>query len=417
MNNPPSNWQETAALIRFKAVNHIEEHVRRGEVLAQALREASLCPWPDDTGRCYAPRTLEDWWYAYQQGGFEALKPQPRADRGASKVIDAQTGQWLIEQVCTHPNIPVKVLYEHWSEQGKKLAPLRSVYRYLKRHGYDRAALRAGRLETGPTKAFEAPHVNDLWMVDFSPGPKIRENQQVLSPQLCVIVDDCSRLIPFAAYYQKANTEAFLNTLKEAVLRRGLPHKLYTDQGKPFVNGHAKIVCANLGVRLLHAKPYHAWSKGKCERLIHTIQRGFESALRIEGNQARSLEELNAKFSGWIQTVYHQRVHSSTGITPEGRYQQQLAQIRKLDADPFDIEHLFYTRKERTVRKDGTVRIDSKLYEVDLSLRALRIELRFDPFTRRRIEVWHQDRFVGLANPVNLQLNSQNGGGRDYEKH
>jgi transposase InsO family protein len=407
---------QQVALIRFKAVNHIEERVRNGCPLALALREAALCPWPDDQGRCYAPRTLEDWWYAYKRGGFPALVSAARSDCGTCRVIDAETGQWFIDQVCRYPHIPVNVLYAHWGQQGKTLAPIRSVYRYLERHGYDRASLRAGRLDGGPTKAFEAPHVNDLWMVDFSPGPKIRDNDLPLAPHLCVIVDDCSRLIPFAAYYRKADTEAFLQTLKEAVLRRGVPRKLYTDQGKPFVNQHAAIVCANLGIRLLHAKPYHAWSKGKCERLIQTVQHGFESTLQIEGNQAHSLEELNAKLSGWIQTVYHQRVHSSTGMTPEARYQQHLPRLRKLDLEPFGIDALFYTRQERTVRKDGTVRIDSQLYEVDLSLRALRVQLRFDPFNLRRIEVWHQDRFAGLAQRVNLQLNSQTGGAHDYQK-
>jgi hypothetical protein len=39
-------------------------------------------------------------------------------------------------------------------------------------------------------------------------------------------------------------TASFLDCLKQAVLRRGLPLKLYTDQGKPFVGTHARIVCA-----------------------------------------------------------------------------------------------------------------------------------------------------------------------------
>jgi hypothetical protein len=167
---------------------------------------------------------------------------------------------------------------------------------------------------------------------------------------------------------------------------------------------------------LLHAKPYHAWSKGKVERLIQTIQRGFESTLQILGNQAKSLESLNEKLSKWIQTTYHQRVHSSTGLTPEARYHQDLPQIRKLDLDPFGVDHLFYTRIKRTVRKDGTVRIDKKLYEVTLSLRALRVELRFNPFTLSRIEVWHQGAFICLARPVNLQLNSETGGSQSYEE-
>ena len=416
MNNTQSNDPLTVALTRFKAVNTIEEQVRKGVELAQALREASLCPWPDETGRCYAVRTLEDWWYGYQKVGFSALEPERRSDRGSFRAIDADTGRWLIEQVCQYPKIPVKALYGHWAQEGKALPPLRSVYRYLKRHGYDSKTLQAGRLDTGPTKAFAAPHVNELWMVDFSPGPRIRPAEgAALSTQLCVIIDDCSRLIPFAAYYPKGNTEAFLDTLKESVLRRGLPIKLYTDQGKPFVCQHAHIVCANLGIRLLHAKPYHAWSKGKVERLIQTIQRGFESTLRIEGHQAKSLEDLNEKLSKWIQMTYHQRVHASTELTPEARYHRDLPKIRKLDLDPFGVDHLFYTRIERTVRKDGTVRIAKKLYEVDLSLRALRVELRFNPFTLSRIEVWHQEALRGLARPVNLHLNSETGGSQSYE--
>jgi len=143
---------------------------------------------------------------------------------------------------------------------------------------------------------------------------------------------------------------------------------------------------------------------------------GFESTLRIEGNQAHSLEALNRKLSKWIQMTYHQRVHASTGITPEARYHQELSTIRKLELDPFGVEHLFYTRIQRTVRKDGTVRINKKLYEVDLSLRTLRVELRFDPFTLHHIEVWHQDAFTCLARPVNLNLNSETGGSQSYEE-
>jgi transposase InsO family protein len=117
----------------------------------------------------------------------------------------------------------------------------------------------------GATKCFEAPFVNDLWMTDFSPGPYLQpsEGGKAVPTFLCVIIDDHSRLIAYAAYYLRADTQAFHQTLKQALRRRGLPAKLYTDQGKPFTNDHTRIVCANLGIRLLHAKPYHAWSKGK----------------------------------------------------------------------------------------------------------------------------------------------------------
>jgi len=151
MKTTQPNDPQTVALTRFKAVNAIEDHVRKGWALAEALREVSLCPWPDATGRCYAVRTLEDWWYDYRKDGFGALEPQRRSDHGSFKAIDADTGRWLIEQVCQYPTIPVKVLYDHWKQEGKALPPLRSAYRYLQRHGYDRKALLAGRLDTGPT--------------------------------------------------------------------------------------------------------------------------------------------------------------------------------------------------------------------------------------------------------------------------
>ena len=106
-------------------------------------------------------------------------------------------------------------------------------------------------------------------------------------------------------------------------------------------------------------------------RTIQTIQQGFEITLRLAGNAAHSLEKLNTKLSAWIQTVYHQRPHSSTGQSPEYRYQQAAPSLRQWD-ERDEIEPLFYLRLERTVRKNGTVRLDGDLYEVPLSLRALK---------------------------------------------
>ena len=229
------------------------------------------------------------------------------------------------------------------------------------------------------------------------------------------VVDDHSRLIPYAAYYARADTQAFLDTLKQAVRRRGLPRTLYTDQGGPFTCDHTRIVCAQLGIRLLHAKPYHSWSKGKVERLIHTIQADFEAGLRLPGQAVDSRADLNAAFARWIQGVYHPRVHSATGMSPEARYQRGAHLVRPLAAD-LDLEPLFYTRLTRTVRRDATVRIDNQLYEVDLCLRSLPVILRFDPFKRDRIEVYYHGTSFGLAQRVNSHLNSQIDGSRHYEK-
>jgi putative transposase len=176
-------------------------------------------------------------------------------------------------------------------------------------------------------------------------------------------------------------------------------------------------VCANLGIRLLHAKPYHAWSKGKVERVFLTLQQGFESMLRLPGMGVGSLRELNEKLWRWIEEIYHGRVHSSTGLKPSERFVAGLqgAAVRKLEP-ALDLESLFYARATRTVRKDGTVRLEGVLYEVDLSLRGFTIELRFDPYKLDRLEIYHRGKPQGLARRVDLHLNSQLGGSRYYDR-
>ena len=400
------NRKNEVALRRFAAVSFIEQKVREGFGVVQALRLAALRPWPDENGTYSSARTLEDHWYAWKSGGFAALQPKKRDDEGTFRKLPIEIGQWLLSEVSQHPEIPLTVLYERWTKARQELPSLRTIYRFLRSKGYDATSLRRGRLETGPAKAFEAPFVNDLWMTDFSPGPKLNIDGKVLTTHLCLILDDHSRLIAYGAYYLTADSYAFHQTLKQAVQRRGIPYKLYTDHGKPFTSKHTQIICANLGIRLLHARPYAAWSKGKIERCFYTLQQGFESTLKLPDNRAQSLEELNAKLTHWIQTVYHLRPHGSTGISPQLRFAQAAGGLRHLDAS-LELESLFFTRIERTVRKNGIVRIDDRLYEVDLSLRSLEVQLRFDPYSMSRIEVYYRGNACRLARLVDLHLNSQ----------
>ena len=408
MDNLQPKPKEHLALMRFEVICHIKTLRQEGLPLSECLRVTASRPWPEPAGPYYSVRTLETWWYDYAKSGYSGLKGKAsRRDAGTSRSIDEETGLWILDKIRANPRTPLSVLHRHWQEHGHRLPSLSSVRRFLIARGYDRRSLDAGRLEGGPQKAFEAPAPNDLWMVDFACGPTLRgPDGKAIPCWLCVILDDHSRLIPFAAYYPAGDTAAFLDCLKEAVLRRGLPLRLYTDQGKPFVNHHARIVCANLGIRLLHAKPYHAWSKGKVERLIRTIQGDFEATLRLEGEQVHSLAELNAAFSRWVAGVYHHRPHGSTGMSPQERFSRAGHPLRTLE-EPERIDPLFYTRIERTVRKDGTVTVGRILFEVDLSLRALKVELRLDPLRMDRVEVWHNDSFQGLARKADLHLNSR----------
>jgi transposase InsO family protein len=415
---PPS---QALALERFALIAKLQDLVRQSFPLAVALQQVSACPitLPKGTQRLVARRTIEDWWYDYQHRGFAALAPKGRTDKGQPWLLSAEQQKWVRAQTQAHRAVPVKVLYRRWREQDPQLPSLNTLYRFLREHQLHTKARRQQLAQPvgGASKSFEAPLVNDLWMVDFSPGPLLSggAHAKALATWLCVIIDDHSRLIAYGAYSLRADPQAFHQTLKEARRRRGGPTKLYTDQGAPFTCDHTRVVCASLGMRLLHAKAYHAWSKGKCERVLFTIQQDFEAALRLPGPAAGTLDELNAKFSLWLQTVYHPRVHSSTGRSPVDRYQRGLHLVKTLDPH-LNLDQLFYHRVDRTVRRDGTVRLGNTLYEVDLSLCALAVQLRFDPFVLDRIEVYYRGHSYGLAKRVNAPLNSQLPGGASYEQ-
>ncbi len=411
--NHTPNPAEMLALERFGLITRIQDALHQKIPLGQAIQQvASAHIQP------LSPRTLEDWWYAYKKGGFAALHPKARCDRGHSRKCSPEQKKLIVEQVQANPRIPLTVLYRQWIQNDRLFPSLTTVYRILEQHHLNHKQRRSGIFPSmsGPTKSFEAPFANDLWMVDFSPGPFLRsaDGAKAQGTHLCLIIDDHSRLIPFAAYHASADTQAFHQTLKQAIGRRGLPLQLYTDQGGPFTNDHTKIICANLGIRLLHAKPYHAWSKGKVERMFRTVQDDFENSLRLPGQAVFSIEQINARFIRWLQEIYHPRVHSATGLSPEERFSKHSHQLRPLDPH-HDLDRLFYMRLKRVVRKDGTLRLDNQGYEVDLTLRGLEVELRFDPYGKDRIEVYHREQSFGLARPINLHLNSQLHNRHNYE--
>jgi len=265
--NASKSRAEAIALARFGLVSRIQELLRQPVPLKVALDTvASSSPLELEGKSELVPRrTLEDWWYAYQRGGFAALHPKGRSDRGVPRVLTPEQERHILEQVKAYPAIPVKVLYRQWKEADPKLPAISAVYRALQRQSLDQRSRRylVRQAIGGPTKAFEVPWVNELWMVDFSPGPflALPGQKKSVATQLCAILDDHSRVVAHAAYYLSADTRSFHQSFKQAIQRRGVPRKLYTDQGGPFTNDHTRVICANLGIRLLHAKPYHAWSK------------------------------------------------------------------------------------------------------------------------------------------------------------
>lgn len=63
-----------------------------------------------------AAETLRDWLHDYRLGGFDALYPKPRADRGQPRRLPPQAAELLIALKTEHPAWPVRQVIEHARE-------------------------------------------------------------------------------------------------------------------------------------------------------------------------------------------------------------------------------------------------------------------------------------------------------------
>jgi putative transposase len=414
--NQPSD-SDALALVRHAAATWIQEALAQNFTLARATALASERTWGDKT---YSASTLESWYYLLRNEGFEALRRQPRKDKGSRKALSPEACQALLEWRQKYPQLTIKVLVRQLITQGTLQAgtfSLPSVYRFLAAHQLDARSIKhqPPSVPSGPTKAFECALANQLWMTDMMFGPTLKlAAGQVIQTRLFALLDDCSRLIPHAQYYGSEKLCWFLDCFRQGLARRGFPEKLYTDRGKIFTSHHLQIVCANLGVRICHARPFAAWSKGKMERWFRTLQMDFEARLIIE--PVHTLAELNVRLWRWIESEYHQRPHSAlAGQTPAERFTQRAVHLRTADSQT-DWEALFLSRVERRVRLDATFSLGNQLWEVPLQLRGQLIQVRFDPFGWRRVEIWWQDKYVEQARRCDKQLNSKTYTDRDYER-
>ena len=71
------------------------EHGDRTAYFAEAAARHHVMP-PDGRIVRLSARTIESWFYLYKRGGFDALVPDARADKGTSRVIGADLADLVV---------------------------------------------------------------------------------------------------------------------------------------------------------------------------------------------------------------------------------------------------------------------------------------------------------------------------------
>jgi putative transposase len=248
-----------------------------------------------------------------------------------------------------------------------------------------------------PPKAygrFEASERNELWTGDALHGPKVAGRKAYL----LAFIDDFSRALPGHRWTAAEDTVRLEAALRSGLACRGVPRAILVDRGSAFVNSQFLRACASLGIRLVHASPRAAATKGKIERFFRTVRAQFLVEVDARGG-VDSLAELNELFTAWVEVVYHRAVHSETKVTPLERF--SAAGPPPLPS-PEVLHEAFLWSEQRTVTKTATVALHGNSFEVDAALVGRKAELVFDPFDLTDIEVRYQGRAMGKAVPVRI---------------
>jgi len=289
--------------------------------------------------------------YRASNGKLESLYPQDRSDRGKSRVLDEESALGLIRLRQEMPRATIATLIKQMQARGisnpATVASASTVYRLLAEHRrmHPKAAV--------DRRKFEAECVNDLWQSDVMHGPRVLAGGKRQKAYLIAIIDDHSRLITHAEFYLNERLLSYVDCLKQALFTRGLPRKLYVDNGSAFRCRQLEHICAALGIALIHSKPYTPEGRGKIERFFRTIRGEF-----LPGFRGESLAELNEVLDLWLEDIYHRRLHGATGQAPFARFTENLHCIR---AAPENLRDYFRHTARRRVAKDRTVVLNGSL--------------------------------------------------------
>lgn len=390
------------ATFRFGVISDlvVAHHLDRGE-RERLIRDKAERQWeiPYSRRTRISASTISLWVRRYERGGrkLETLYPQGRADIGQSRVLDEEVAQMLINLRKEFPKASVQSLIRSLRER-KLIDPwakisITTVWRFLKGQGL----LEFPQPHPKDRRRFEAELPNDLWQSDMMYGPSVQVEGRYRKTFLFAFLDDMSRLIAHAQFYLSEGLESYLDCLRQALLRRGLPRRLYVDNGPTFRSQHLAQITASLGIALIHSTPYQPEGRGKCERWFRTVREQFLSLWR--GND---LGALNEAFRSWLQQSYHPKVHPVTNQSPLERFSSHLECLRPV---PSHLEDYFRKRTLRIVAKDRTVALNGRLYEAPIALIGKKVALLYHDHDPARVEIFLEEHSYGFMTLLDQRVN------------
>lgn len=403
LRSSPERW----AHLRFCVIGPLLAAPPEPGQLQERLAELAEKSWQHPgTGKSvqFGVSTLERWYYAAKNEKRDpvgVLRRKRRADRGGHPAVPQALREPLLRQYREHPSwsylLHSQNLAVHARMHGlPSPPPYPTLRRYMKAQGLLRQRRRRGsalRQQDPPTqlvrrevRRYEVEYVSALWHLDFHHGSQkiVTASGEWVRPLVLAILDDHSRLVCHIQWYLTETTEDLVHGLSQALLKRGLPRALMTDNGSAMTAAETTEGLLRLGILHQPTLPYSPHQNGKQEILWAQVEGRLLAMLQSQ--QELTLAQLNLATQAWVEMEYHRTVHSETAQTPLDRFLTSPSSARPAPS-PEELRLTFTTATTRKVRRsDGTISLAGCRFEVPARYHHFsRLNLRFASWDLSRV--------------------------------
>ena len=406
-------WQEDQALARFQMISPL---------LDESLDQAKRVELREQLSRQYQVSTRSLYRYEdyYRKNGFAGLKPMNRESRRRQSLPDnfdelVNEAIQLKREVPSRSVAQIILILEMEGLVPPGILKRSTMQRYLYKSGFGRKQMKKyADARKSSSRRFCKPHRMMLVESDIKYGLKlpIGPNGTRIQTYLVVIIDNHSRYVLEAKWYDHQRESIVEDCYHRAILKHGKMHACYHDNGKQFVSRQLIQSLSMLGIRVLKAKPYSPQSKGGVE-VFNRFVNAFLAEASVQ--KIRTLEELNEFWNIWLEEYYHNKPHEGIeeyykslrspvpagGISPLQEWNRDSHPLVFLDAGV--VGNAFLHHEKREVDKGGCISVNGRMYETSTALIGARVKISYDPLKPEIITVSYDGIRPFTAKP--LQIN------------
>ena len=397
--------RERQARMRFSIIGALFAAPPASGDLLGALHALAAKPWRDPVSGLevrFGVSTLERWYYTARRARdpMAALTDRLRSQAGRFPSLSALAEAALITQYRQHPGWTTQLHYDNLrvALAGSPLPSYPTLRRFFKARGMPRqraprratdGALAArDRLEHLEVRSYEVEHVAALWHLDFHHGSRkvLTRQGEWIKPFLMCVMDDRSRLVCHLQWYLDESAHSLVHALSQALMKRGLPRALMTDNGAAMLATETTAGLAGLSILHQTTLPYSPYQNAKQEVFWARIETRLMAML--EGETRLSLDLLNQATQAWVEQEYHRSVHSEFDTTPLARYLAGPSVSRPAPGSEALREAFRIAIRRRQRRSDGTVSLAGRRFEIPNRFRHLQeVHLRYARWDLSRVDL------------------------------